>query len=193
MSATGRSHVLRPAHLLLALGLAGTLALSACGHENDEDPDTATDGGSSAGESPTGSPTDGSSPTAASEPWRLVTLKSGSNVGGKVGPPASVDDTATVNQFLSQFGPADSSDPATRFVNGLQTAIDKAEPGPDRGLAAAVVDVSCEPPKKVRVTGSGERLRVEAVKTGKNTTQCLVPITTVAVVEVDRAKLPPTE
>jgi hypothetical protein len=51
-------------------------------------------------------------------------------------------------------------------------------------LMGAVIWLGCETPRRVAVSGEGDRLRVRAVVKSAGEVQCLVPITTVALFTV---------
>lgn len=149
------------------------LALTACGHENDSDRADQPTGSASASPSET---------TAPLDEWRVLAVVSGSNVGGRTSAPETLAEPAEQNAFLSQFGPASSDDPATRFVQRLQTAIDRADLAPDEVIVGAVVDVSCEAVEEVTVEGEGDALEITPVRSAKPSVECLVPVTSVALV-----------
>ena len=112
--------------------------------------------------------------------YDVVALVSGSAAHGpgvKGARPALVDDEEALDGFARQFqGPL----PASLRQQGGQALADL---GQDQALTATVVAVGCEPPTKVRVTYDGGAVSVQAVPVESNI-QCLVPVTTVALVSM---------
>lgn len=109
----------------------------------------------------------------------VVDIVSGSAVGR-----AEVAETATVirdddalNQYLRQF----ESSP---FVADLTYAMDAAAPAADRALGLAVIEVSCNEPPSATVTEEGGRFFVTAGKVVDPHMECIVPVTSVAVLDL---------
>lgn len=140
------------------------LLLTACGDESSSTAESASD--------PTSDPT----PTAATPTQQLV---SGSNGGGVVDPQATpLPDDAAVTALT------------TGLDDGLAADVAEAAAAfavPDgQELYGAVVAIGCTPPEEVGVTGSGDDVLVTARKPQESpSVQCLVPVTTVALVTVD--------
>ena len=86
---------------------------------------------------------------------------------------------AAVDEFAGQFS-------GTQMRTALTKAYQKADVPEGEVLAGAVVGVSCQAPSEVNVeqTKSGVEITADPVKT-KN--QCIVPVTTVALVSVPEA------
>jgi len=128
--------------------------------------------------STSGTPSSGGSAPAAG-PARTVAVLSQSNAGGEVDPtPTALDSRAAIASFAGQF---DAGDLAAR----LQQAVDRNDPGPGRVLAAAVVAIGCDVPRAVEVDRTDGGLEVTPQATKGPTRECFVPVTTVAVVDVD--------
>lgn len=157
--------------VVVLVGAAG------CGHENDDDP--------AAAESATATSQTSTESTTVSTVgviWRTLAVVSESGVGGRTSQPETLATAAQQNAFLSQFGPASSDDPATGFVQRLQSAIDRAEVGEDDVIVGAIVDVSCEPVDEVGIHSAAGALEITPIRSSKPSAQCLVPITSVALV-----------
>lgn len=153
--------------LLLGTLLALTLLLTGCGadgaDERADDPD------------PT-EPTSSATPGDPSEP-EVLALVSESNVGGEVSPVAVRLDTATlIADFAAQFE-------NERMGAAISEALADAQLAEGQTVVGAVVAIGCEPPTEVTVESGDEGVEITAapVKTDK---QCLVPVTTVALVTV---------
>ena len=140
-----------------------------------------TDQGS-AGEAGDESSGPGSVPTKDFS-YDVVALVSGSAAHGpgvKGSRPTRISDEAALDRFAGQFqGPL----PASLRQQGGAALAYLAD---GQALTATVVAVGCEPPTKVTVTHDGGALSVEAVPVESNI-QCLVPVTTVALVAVPAA------
>jgi hypothetical protein len=158
---------------LLGPLLALALLLAGCG---DDTPERAGDGASSSPASP--SPTATGTPEEGPVDFTLVALVSESNVGGEVDPAATLlDSDRAVADFAARF-----DDP--RMLERLQAEVAEADVPDGQALVGAVVAIACDAPAEVYVewTGSGLQVTGSRVKTDK---QCLVPVTTVALVAVD--------
>ena len=109
-----------------------------------------------------------------------VGLVSVSDAGGQVDPQATVlDSEAVVGQFAGQF---DSPQMAQALSKGYQ----RADVPNGEVMVGAVVDISCDPPRDVTVEKTGRGVEITAVPV-KSTNECLVPVTTVALVSVPDA------
>ena len=152
---------------LLALIAALLLSMSACGSDQGSAQD------------PTDDPSSGE-PTSPEFTYDVVALVSGSAAHGpseKGARPALLSDEAALAQYAEQFqGPL----PASLKSQGGQALSDLA---PGQALTATVVAVGCEPPTQVRVTHAGGTVSIAAVPVESNI-QCLVPVTTVALVSM---------
>lgn len=152
---------------LLGLLLALPLLLTGCGADDDG---AATD-------PPTQAPSDATPVSESAEP-ELLTLVAQSDVGGEVDPVAvSLDGQEAVDAFTDQFEDG-------RMGEALTDAL--AEVRVPAGLvpAAAVVAIGCTSPTEVDLEVTGLGVEVSAAPE-KGDVQCLVPVTTVAVVAAD--------
>jgi hypothetical protein len=136
-------------------------ALTGCG----------SDDGSTA-EDPTAEPT--GDPTGPG--WTQVALLSESEAGGEVDPAATpLPDEAAVAAFAGGFDERLGS----QVVEAAGVDV------PDgQELYGAVVALDCEPPTELRVARDGDDVVVTA-EAEKASIQCLVPVTTVALVLVE--------
>lgn len=125
-------------------------------------------------------PTPGPSTATLAASAEEAALVSVSNAGGRVDSRATpLPDEGAVRDF-------------TRGLEGLRApqqvrrAWSRADPGAGEVVVAAVVDVSCEPPDSVEVRSGAAGPRVVAVPppAAAAEIQCLVPVTTVAVLVV---------
>ncbi|MFC4783527.1 hypothetical protein ACT8ZV_03575 [Nocardioides sp. MAHUQ-72] len=159
--------------LLLSLVLASGL-LAGCG---DDGSGTATDDGSpSASESPSES---GSPIGNGTVDFTQVALISQSGAGGRASQrPTVLDDEAAVGAFARQFR-------TDAVGNRIEQAIAKADVPDDQTVLGAVVAVGCDVPPGVTVHRMGDGLAVTAMKVRKPLPECLVAVTTVALVAVD--------
>ena len=154
---------------LLALGL-----LAGCGSADDTAA-PADDRASEQTQEPSPSPSE-----TGPVDFTQVAMISVSNADGTVDPQAVVlDSQAAVDEFAGQFS-------GTQMRTALTKAYQKADVPEGEVLAGAVVGVSCQAPSEVHVeqTKSGVEITADPVKT-KN--QCIVPVTTVALVSVPEA------
>lgn len=114
----------------------------------------------------------------------LLTLVSQSDVGGEVDPRAvPLEGDAALEEFTDRF--ADD-----RMRVALAAALEEVDVPDGQVPAAAVVAVGCETPAPadVAVEASGGGVQVTATPS-KGGVQCLVPVTTVAVVAASPADL----
>ena len=155
---------------LLALGL-----LVGCGSADDTAAPTG-DQTSEQTQEPTQSPTE-TPPETGPIDFTQVAMISVSNAEGTTDAQATVlDSAAAVDEFASQFS-------GTQMPDALTKAYQKADLPKGEVLVGAVVGVGCQPPSTihVRATDNGVKITADPVKT-KN--QCIVPVTTVALVSV---------
>ena len=146
---------------LLGILCALTLVLAGCGGE-----DGGSDGGSD----------DRSDDRGTIEPEQVVFI-SESAVGGNVLSTATtIDGDQSIQEFAGQF-----EDP--RMADRIADEAARIDVPDGDELAAAVVAVACDAPTDVSVerTPAGLQVTSPPVKTDK---QCLVPVTTVALVTV---------
>jgi hypothetical protein len=142
------------------------LTMSACG----SDPGSAQDHG----DEPSSEPT---SPEFSYDVAGLVSGSAAHGPGVQGARPALLADEAAVSKYAAQFqGPLPAS---LRKEAGRALA----DLGPGDALTATVVAVGCEPPTKVTVDHTGGTVVIAAVPV-KSTIQCLVPVTTVALVSM---------
>lgn len=151
--------------LTLLLPLVLVLLLAACGTSDGQD----------GADDPT--TTESTDSTSSGFDYDVVALVSGSAAHGPGvdRAPTALPDQTAVERYASQF------------QGGLGSAIpDKADLAglaPGRVLTATVVNVGCEPPTSVQVERSGRRVEVWTPPV-KSKIQCLVPVTTVALVSL---------
>lgn len=122
-------------------------------------------------------------PTSPEFSYDVVALVSGSAAHGpgmKGSRPWLLADQDALDRYAEQFeGPL----PSSLKQQGGHALADLAA---GQALTATVVAVGCEPPTKVTVTSSGGTVNVRAVPVESNI-QCLVPVTTVALVSMPEA------
>jgi hypothetical protein len=162
--------------LILGALLALTLLLTGCGDDGgpgDQADDPAPTGSSS---SPEGSPSE-----AGPVDFTEVAMVSESAVGGQVSTtPTVLDSEAAVDEFAAQFDDE-------RMGERLSAEVADADVPEGQTLLGAVVSLACDPPEEVFVEQAlNGGLTVTAGKVPNNK-QCLVPVTTVALVAVDAA------
>lgn len=105
-----------------------------------------------------------------------VAVVTASNAGGEVRPYATaLAGPAALRDFVSPLAPS------ARI--SVREAVQAAEVPADRLLLGAVVAIGCEPPSSLQVdrTAQGYRVVAQVPKPG---VQCLVPMTSVALVHV---------
>jgi hypothetical protein len=157
----------RGAAALVASLAAVAVVLAGCGEETPERADPA--------------PGSTGSPAPASGPAEVVEILSGSNAGGAVDLEVTpLDDAAAVDAFVAPF--ADNP-----LAGDVRTAVRRAarDGGP---VGAAVIAIGCDVPPTATVTDEpdGSYLVVPGkVVAPKN--ECLVPVTTVAIVDLPAA------
>jgi len=163
---------------LVVVGLAAVL-LVGCGSNEPEAGPAET---SSESSDETSEPT----PSEAIPPGPIdfteIALVSESNVDGTVSPRAVVlDSEAAVEEFAGQFT-------GTQMGQALSKQYARADVPEGEVLVGAVVDVSCQPPTKVQVAKTEQGVKISAKQVASKV-QCLVPVTTVALVSVPGAAL----
>ena len=187
-----RPFVLGPRRALAA-ALAGTaLLLTGCGSDDGSRSLTAPDGSpeatSSRSASPAASPSPSPSPSdrytggaPGAEPSippaapRLVDLVSVSAIGGEVtNEPTPVGSTQARRDYVAALAP--------RVRRPLQQAVLTVDAASGTEVTATVVAIGCDTPTDVEVTRTAEGYAVEAAPMRPSGVQCLVPVTTIAVV-----------
>ena len=159
---------------VLALGL-----LAGCGSA-DETATPTDDQSSEQTQEPTPSPNE----TVPNGPidFTQIALISESNVDGTVDPRAvELDSQAALDEFASQFS-------GGAMTTSLHREYADADVPDGEALVGAVVDVSCQGPSEVRVEKTSHGVEITGVPTkSKVEVQCIVPVTTVALVSVPEA------
>jgi hypothetical protein len=108
-----------------------------------------------------------------------VALVSQSGAGGRVGERATVlDDSAAVTAFTRQFR-------TDAVANRIESEIRKADVPDDQTVLGAVVSVGCDVPPGVAVQRVGGGIVITPMKVKSPLQECLVAVTTVALVAVD--------
>ena len=108
-----------------------------------------------------------------------VALVSQSGAGGRVGERATVlDDSAAVTAFTRQFR-------TDAVANRIESEIRKADVPDDQTVLGAVVSVGCDVPPGVAVQRVGGAIVITPMKVKSPLQECLVAVTTVALVAVD--------
>ena len=125
-------------------------------------------------------PSSGGTPSNGPIDYTRIALISESNVDGTVDPHATVlDSQAAVDEFAGTFS-------GSQMGESLQREYQDADVPDGEVLVGAVVGVSCQPPSKLHVEKTEEGVDITATaKISK--VQCLVPVTTVALVSVPEA------
>jgi hypothetical protein len=171
---------LRIRSALLVVGLAVVL-LAGCGSSEDT--------AAPASEENTAEPSDGTSEPSPSETvppgpieYTAIALVSASNAEGTVSPRAVVlDNQRAVAEFAGQFS-------GDQMRNALARQYARADLPNGEVMLGAVVDVSCQPPSELQVEKT--RRGIEVTATAKaSKVQCLVPVTTVALISVPEAAI----
>jgi hypothetical protein len=147
--------------------------------------------GCGAGE-PTAGPDEDETSSETSEPGPGETVPNGpidfteiamvseSNVDGTVSAHALVlDSEAAVEELGGQFT-------GSRMGRAVAREYEQADVPEDEVLVGAVVDVSCEAPSELQVEKTHHGVEITAVAKASKL-QCLVPVTTVALVSVSEA------
>jgi hypothetical protein len=103
--------------------------------------------------------------------------------GGTVDERGTVlDDDAAVSAFAEQF----RNDAAGERI---RAAVDKADVPSGQTVVGAVVAIGCDVPRGVTVHAAGDGLAITAMKVRRPMQECLVPVTSVALVSVDSGEL----
>jgi hypothetical protein len=164
---------------LVVVGLAVVL-LVGCGSDEPE---------ASPADQTSSEPTDETSEPSPSETvppgpveYTAIALISASNAEGTVSPRAVVlDSQKAVGKFAGQFS-------GDQLGNALARQYARADLPKGEVMLGAVVDVSCQPPSDLQVEKTKRGIEVTAT-TKASKVQCLVPVTTVALVSVPEAAL----
>lgn len=167
-------NTLRTAVVPLVAGLM--VVLVACG-QPDTDTDSATTGSSSESTDPTPDASSDSPEDTGPLDFTQIALISVSNAEGSVSEEATVlDSQQAVDEFASQFS-------GSRMATALNKAYQKADLPAGEVMVGAVVGVACQAPTEVDVaqTANGVTITADPVK---SKVQCIVPVTTVALVSV---------
>ena len=165
---------------LIAALVAPLMLLAGCG--SDDTTAGSTEGGTSS------EPTQTSDEPSPSEsfppgpiPYTAIALVSASNAEGSTSPRAAVlDNRKAMEAFTGQFS-------GDQMLRALQKEYARADLPKDEVMLGAVVDVSCQAPTglQVKKTGSGVQITATEKPSAKGKeVQCLVPVTTVALVSV---------
>ena len=159
--------------LFPGLFLALVLLLAGCGSESPDEraDDPSPDDTTSSTSDPSETPAD---QLAEND---VVALVSESDVGGEVAPEAVPLDTPTaIADFSAQFE-------NERMGASISAALAATEVPDDLTVVGAVVAIGCEPPTEVEIETGPEGVLISAAPV-KSDQQCLVPVTTVALVAV---------
>jgi len=116
-------------------------------------------------------------------PYTAIALVSASNAEGEVSPHAVVlDSRKAVQEFAGQFS-------GSQMLQGLEKQYARADLPKDEVMMGAVVDVSCQAPTDIQVekTNRGVEITASSKPSKGKEVQCLVPVTTVALVSVPEA------
>ena len=158
---------------VLALGL-----LVGCGSQEDTARPAGNDT-SSQSEEPSRTPTPSPEETGPLD-FTQIALISVSNAEGTVSDEATVlDSQQAVDEFASQFS-------GSQMATALNRAYQKADLPAGEVMAGAVVGVACEAPTDVEVAHTKDGVEITADPV-KSKVQCIVPVTTVALVSVPEA------
>ncbi len=161
--------------------LLGTLLLAGCGTDQPGD-DVATDQAAdqTPTQSPTETPTQGQTVPDGPIDFTKVAVVSQSMVGGALSRKAAAVDT---EEQLAAFAGQFEDD---RMGQALQRAVAGSDVPDRETLLGAVVAIGCAPPVDVHVAKSEAGLSITAEKVDTKI-ECLVPVTSVALVAVDDA------
>ena len=155
--------------MFLALSLL-LAPLTGCGSESPDE---------QAGD-PTPAETSTGAPSSSENPGEheVLDLVSQSDVGGEVAPMAApLDSATTIADFSEQFDD-------DRMRASISTALVERGVPDGRTVVGAVVAIGCEAPTEVEVLSGPDGVEITAAPV-KTDQQCLVPVTTVALVAVD--------
>jgi hypothetical protein len=181
--------------LVLSAALAAPV-LAGCGdggaERRAEDSSSPTPTGSTSMDSATPSESSSSptptSPSGTPAPGEAVAftevaLISQTAAGGETDSrPTILGNRAAVGRFTSQF----ESD---TLAGRLLAAIRKTDLPPEHRFAAAVVSIGCDVPPGVTVQAQDDGLAIVPMKVKSPLQECLAPVTTVALVTIDREVL----
>jgi hypothetical protein len=163
---------------LLLTALLTTALTAGCGSDDS----TVSDQGSpspSPGSSGSGSIGSGGLAGNGAVEFDQVALVSQSGAGGRVGERATVlDDSAAVTAFTRQFR-------TDAVANRIESEIRKADVPDDQTVLGAVVSVGCDVPPGVAVQRVSGGIVITPMKVKSPLQECLVAVTTVALVAVD--------
>ena len=175
MAARYRPMVMRPTLGPLLLTALLTTALTAgCGSDDSTVSDQGSPDSSGSGSIGSG----GLAGNGAVE-FDQVALVSQSGAGGRVGERATVlDDSAAVTAFTQQFR-------TDAVANRIESEIRKADVPDDQTVLGAVVSVGCDVPPGVAVQRVSSGIVITPMKVKSPLQECLVAVTTVALVAVD--------
>ena len=157
---------------LLGLILTASLLLTGC---SDDETPVAEDPAPSVSDGPSDGPT-----STGPVEFEVVGMVSETAVGGKVSPTAvDLRDPDGLAHLTGQFED-------DRMTTKLEAVIKGADVPEGDTLLGAVVAVGCIPPTDVLVEKTERGLQVTAVPDKRDaSTECLAPVTTVAVVSVE--------
>lgn len=159
---------LRSGTALLVVGL-----LVGCGAD-----DTTAEPAEQETSSETSEPTPSKTVPPGPVEYTAIALVSASNAEGSVSPHAVVlDSQKAIEDFARQFS-------GDQMGQALARQYSRADLPKDEVMLGAVVDVSCEPPSDVQVEKTKDGIEVTATAKVSKNVQCLVPVTTVALVSV---------
>ena len=166
---------------LVAVGLAVAL-LAGCGSDAPEAGPVEEETSSEPSDK-TKEPTPSESIPPGPIEYTAIALVSASNAEGTVSPRAVVlDGPKAVGTFAGQFS-------GDQMGRALRKEYARADRPKDEVMLGAVVDVSCEPPSELQVEKTKRGVEVTATAKVSKNVQCLVPVTTVALVSVPEAAI----
>ena len=109
---------------------------------------------------------------------RVVDILSASAARGDLAEAATIiEDERALTRYLRQF----SSPP---FIEDLTAAVKANEPGEGRVIGLAVIEISCDEPPSATVTEEEGAFVVTPGKVVAPLPECLVPVTSVAVLDL---------
>ncbi len=147
-----------------------TTSLAGCG--SDDSGTVSDQSGTTTGTTPSGSGTD----AAGSDQIALIGQ---SGAGGRVDERATVlDDSAAITAFSRQFR-------TDAVAHRIESEIRQADVPADQTVMGAVVSIGCDVPPGVDVEVADGRVTITPMKVESPMQECLVAVTTVALVAVD--------
>ena len=159
---------------LLLTALLTTALTAGCGSDDSTVSDQGSPGSSGSGSIGSG----GLAGNGAVE-FDEVALVSQSGAGGRVGERATVlDDSAAVTAFTRQFR-------TDAVANRIESESRTADVPDDQTVLGAVVSGGCDVPPGVAVQRGGGGIVITPMKVKSPLQECLVAVTTVALVAVD--------